>query len=59
LTRGNHETKSMNKLYGFEGEYFIYFELYRVLKKYDESIFDLFSEIFCALPLVYILNNKV
>lgn len=37
LTRGNHETKNMNKLYGFEGE---------VLHKYDVKIYNLFSEIF-------------
>lgn len=34
LTRGNHESKNMNKLYGFEGE---------VVYKYDSKIFDLFS----------------
>jgi len=37
LTRGNHETKNMNKLYGFEGE---------VIAKYDSSTFEVFSDIF-------------
>jgi len=37
LTRGNHETKNMNKLYGFEGE---------VIAKYDASTFDVFSDVF-------------
>lgn len=50
LTRGNHEAKSMNKLYGFEGE---------VLHKYDSKVYDIFCEIFCCLPLVYILGKKV
>jgi serine/threonine-protein phosphatase 5 len=50
LTRGNHETKSMNKLYGFEGE---------VKEKYDQTTYDLFADIFCYLPLVYVINNKI
>jgi len=50
LTRGNHEAKSMNKLYGFEGE---------VLHKYDSKTYDIFCDIFCCLPLVYILGKKV
>lgn len=37
LTRGNHETKNMNKLYGFEGE---------VLHKYDIKVYNLFTEVF-------------
>jgi serine/threonine-protein phosphatase 5 len=50
LTRGNHETKSMNKLYGFEGE---------VKSKYDQSTYDLFADVFCYLPLVYVINSKI
>lgn len=42
LTRGNHEAKSMNKMYGFEGE---------VKAKYDMKLMDLFSYTFCHLPL--------
>ena len=42
LTRGNHETKNMNKMYGFEGE---------VKAKYDMKMMDLFSYAFCYLPL--------
>ena len=37
LSRGNHETKNMNKIYGFEGE---------VKHKYDMNIFNLFLEVF-------------
>jgi len=47
LTRGNHETKSMNKMYGFEGE---------VLAKYDSTIMEYFTDIFTDLPLGYVLN---
>jgi len=50
LARGNHESKSMNTTYGFEGE---------VKAKYSESIFELFSAIFCLLPLAHLLNKKV
>ena len=50
LTRGNHETKNMNKIYGFEGE---------VKHKYDDKIFDLFLEVFCQLPLAAVIENKV
>ena len=42
LSRGNHEGKQMNKMYGFEGE---------VKHKYDESVMTLFTETFNWLPL--------
>lgn len=48
LARGNHETRNMNKLYGFEGE---------VTKKYDEDLFLLFCEAFCLLPLCHVINR--
>ncbi|XP_022944343.1 serine/threonine-protein phosphatase 5-like [Cucurbita moschata] len=50
LSRGNHESKSMNKMYGFEGE---------VKTKLNETFVELFSEVFCCLPLAYVLNKKV
>eukprot|EP00934_Nitzschia_sp_Nitz4_P001658 Nitzschia sp. Nitz4//scaffold50_size126154//57504//59214//NITZ4_003684-RA/size126154-augustus-gene-0.127-mRNA-1//-1//CDS//3329553695//1658//frame0 len=50
LTRGNHETRNMNKIYGFEGE---------VKAKYDDKIFDLFLEVFCYLPLAATIEGKV
>lgn len=50
LARGNHETRNMNKLYGFEGE---------VTKKYDEDLYNLFCEAFCLLPLCHVINRKV
>ncbi|KXZ53876.1 hypothetical protein GPECTOR_6g794 [Gonium pectorale] len=50
LTRGNHESKSMNKVYGFDGE---------VKAKYNGTMVDCFRELFCALPLAYCLNGRV
>lgn len=50
LTRGNHESRTMNKMYGFEGE---------VLAKYDDQVYDLFQDVFNKLPLAYVLNSKV
>jgi serine/threonine-protein phosphatase 5 len=50
LSRGNHETRNMNKLYGFEGE---------VTKKYDEDLYNLFCEAFCLLPLCHCINSKI
>jgi len=50
LTRGNHETKNMNKIYGFEGE---------AKAKYDDKIFDLFLEAFSYLPLAAVIENSV
>ncbi|GJQ15286.1 hypothetical protein GpartN1_g7077.t1 [Galdieria partita] len=51
LNRGNHESKNMNKIYGFEGE---------VKAKYNETIYSLFAELFESLPLGHLLigNEK-
>ncbi|KAJ3246878.1 Serine/threonine-protein phosphatase 5 [Chytriomyces hyalinus] len=50
LSRGNHETDSMNKVYGFEGE---------VKAKYSDVMFKLFSDIFNAVPLGYLIGEKI
>lgn len=50
LSRGNHESLGLNRMYGFEGE---------VKAKYDAEVFQVFQEVFYALPLAHILNNKV
>eukprot|EP00246_Nothoceros_aenigmaticus_P000688 TRINITY_DN10928_c0_g2_i1.p1 TRINITY_DN10928_c0_g2~~TRINITY_DN10928_c0_g2_i1.p1 ORF type:complete len:483 (+),score=75.78 TRINITY_DN10928_c0_g2_i1:96-1544(+) len=50
LSRGNHESKSMNKIYGFDGE---------VKAKFNDKMADLFAEVLCALPLAHVLNHKV
>ncbi|CAN1140467.1 Serine/threonine-protein phosphatase 5 [Linum perenne] len=49
LARGNHESKSMNKIYGFEGE---------VHSKLDDKFVELFAEVFCCLPLAHVINGK-
>ncbi|DBA02948.1 TPA: hypothetical protein N0F65_005975 [Lagenidium giganteum] len=50
LLRGNHESKNMNKIYGFEGE---------VKHKYDDTVMQLFTEVFNWLPLAAVIENKV
>ncbi|GMG98495.1 hypothetical protein Nepgr_000335 [Nepenthes gracilis] len=50
LARGNHESKSMNKIYGFEGE---------VRSKLSETFVGLFAEVFCCLPLAHVINGKI
>jgi len=50
LSRGNHETKTMNRIYGFEGE---------VKAKYDEKLFELFLEVFQQLPLAAVIADKI
>ena len=50
LTRGNHETDDMNKMYGFQGE---------AKAKYGEKAYEVFKEVFCALPLVAVIGEKV
>lgn len=50
LTRGNHETINMNKIYGFEGE---------VKHKYDDTIMALFTEAFQWLPIAVCVGRKV
>lgn len=49
LTRGNHESQNMNRIYGFEGE---------VHAKYTDTVFKLFTELFQSLPLAYILDGS-
>ncbi len=50
LLRGNHESKNMNQMYGFEGE---------VKHKYDASCMTMFQELFCWLPLCATIGGKV
>lgn len=50
MSRGNHEGRNLNKVYGFEGE---------VKAKLDEKCFNLFSEIFDWLPLCHVINKRV
>eukprot|EP00998_Keelungia_sp_KM082_P012231 NODE_854_length_1593_cov_117.547067_g844_i0.p1 GENE.NODE_854_length_1593_cov_117.547067_g844_i0~~NODE_854_length_1593_cov_117.547067_g844_i0.p1 ORF type:complete len:474 (-),score=95.34 NODE_854_length_1593_cov_117.547067_g844_i0:94-1515(-) len=50
MHRGNHEGRNLNTVYGFQGE---------VKAKYDDKVFELFQELFAALPLCSTINNKV
>jgi serine/threonine-protein phosphatase 5 len=50
MTRGNHEAINMNVMYGFKGE---------VEHKLNKDLFDLFTEIFNAIPLAFVLGEKV
>ena len=42
--------RSMNKLYGFEGE---------VLHKYDKTVMQVFIDVFNWLPLAAVLQNEI
>ncbi|KAG8195712.1 hypothetical protein JTE90_002975 [Oedothorax gibbosus] len=50
MSRGNHESQTMNQMYGFEGE---------VKAKYSPQMSDLFTEVYNWLPLCHLLNNRV
>jgi len=51
LSRGNHETKSINRIYGFKGECDSKFKV--------PEMYELFSEAFQWLPLCHTINNEV
>lgn len=50
LARGNHESASMNQMYGFDGE---------VKAKYNQQMAEFFTEVYNWLPLCHCLNNRV
>ncbi|KRZ29479.1 Serine/threonine-protein phosphatase 5, partial [Trichinella pseudospiralis] len=50
LSRGNHESELMNRMYGFEGE---------VRSKFSSQMAELFTEVFNALPLAHLINKRV
>lgn len=50
MSRGNHESENMNKMYGFEGE---------VKAKYSSNMVELFTEIYNWLPLAHCINSKI
>jgi len=49
MSRGNHESSTMNQMYGFEGE---------VKEKYASNMADLFTEVYNWLPLCHLINKK-
>ncbi|XP_042884048.1 serine/threonine-protein phosphatase 5-like [Penaeus japonicus] len=50
MSRGNHESVTMNQMYGFEGE---------VKAKYTAQMAELFTEVYNWLPLCHCLNSRV
>lgn len=50
MSRGNHESQTMNQMYGFEGE---------VKAKYTPNMAELFTEVFNWLPLAHLINGRV
>ncbi|XP_058801857.1 serine/threonine-protein phosphatase 5 [Phymastichus coffea] len=50
MSRGNHESATMNHMYGFEGE---------VKAKYTAQMADLFTEVYNWLPLAHCINRRV
>ena len=44
LERGNHESRNLNKVYGFEQE---------VISKYDSSVYESFIRLFYSLSLAH------
>lgn len=50
MSRGNHESATMNQMYGFDGE---------VKAKYSSLMADLFTEVYNWLPLAHCLNKRV
>ncbi|XP_073985077.1 protein phosphatase D3 [Rhodnius prolixus] len=50
MSRGNHESQTMNQMYGFEGE---------VKAKYSGPMVEVFTEVYNLLPLAHCLNKRV
>ncbi|EEB13025.1 serine/threonine-protein phosphatase PP-V, putative [Pediculus humanus corporis] len=50
MSRGNHESQTMNQIYGFEGE---------VKSKYTAQMAEFFTEVYNWLPLAHCINNRV
>ncbi|ESO10146.1 hypothetical protein HELRODRAFT_156394 [Helobdella robusta] len=50
MSRGNHESETMNQMYGFDGE---------VKSKYTGQMATLFTEVYNLLPLSHCINNSI
>ena len=50
MSRGNHESQTMNQMYGFEGE---------VKAKYTSQMSEFFTEVYNWLPLAHCINRRV
>lgn len=53
VNRGNHESESMNREYGFADE------IYLKYQKNGKEIYRLFTDLFNTLPLGTVIDNKV
>lgn len=49
ISRGNHETHTMNQMYGFKGE---------CKHKYSEEVYKFFTQVFQVLPLAHCLIGQ-
>lgn len=50
MSRGNHESETMNRMYGFYHE---------VTTKYTSQMAELFTEVYNWLPLAHCINKKI
>ena len=50
MSRGNHENRAINKIYGFENE---------VKEKYDSETYEAFIQLFHSLPLAHVINGRI
>ena len=50
LARGNHESRNLNKVYGFEQE---------VISKYDSAVYEAFIRFFYSLTLAHCINHEI
>ncbi|KAK7598121.1 hypothetical protein V9T40_006356 [Parthenolecanium corni] len=50
MSRGNHESETMNQMYGFQEE---------VKVKYSSEMANLFTEVYNWLPLAHCINKKI
>ncbi|CAB3977518.1 Serine threonine- phosphatase 5 [Paramuricea clavata] len=73
MSRGNHETSSMNQMYGFEGEVKSKYPFlcrqnemnnyvvrnFLTYQIYSSDMIELFTEVYNWLPLAHLINSKV